>query len=613
LPSGLHLQQRGGTALLVTGLVIFTAVSGTIDAGLIATRASHAVLIKNLAGSVVRIVALFLLAGLGSTGLLIAYSLGVALSTGLSSLALARRVWGQRPSLRSLGLLRGHLSLTAGNYLATIMGILPTTVVPLEVLVIRGAAETARFAIAFLIAGFLNVIPSTVATVLFAEASRQGVTLGKQLRKSLRGIYGLLLPAVIVVLAAAPLVLRLFGAAYAATATGCLRVLALSALLTGGTYLVDSLLIARDRIAAYIFMNGANAALVLGCVGALLSRGLTAAAGGWALAQGVSLLLGLIVLATGGAGRHRVPAGAPAEDQDPLRMPESGWPAGHVIDLAEPRIRELLATWPAMPTTMIAQRIGWDESLPVLLDRVSELRSSYLRSGQLLSRTKMPPGEIAQCAFWFPPVDVPVGFGQVRAATQLPVLTLITGYSRWLSAMLIPSRQAGDLFEAWWHLLAQLGAVPRVLAWGNEEAVGQWRREGTDLTPECAAFCRALGAEVVIGRRADPHTRGIVERAHVYLERSFLPGRSFASPANFNAQLHDWLTAANTRHRRPPTRSPAELIEADLEWMLPLPPNAPATGWHVPMVVGRTPFILFETNKYSVHRAALGRQVEVVA
>ena len=64
-------------------------------------------------------------------------------------------------------------------------------------------------------------------------------------------------------------------------------------------------------------MNGANAALVVGCVAAALPRGLTAAAAGWALAQGLSLLLGLAVLATGRIGRHRSlasSAGRPAAD-----------------------------------------------------------------------------------------------------------------------------------------------------------------------------------------------------------------------------------------------------------------------------------------------------------
>ena len=37
-------------------------------------------------------------------------------------------------------------------------------------------------------------------------------------------------------------------------------------------------------------------------------------------------------------------------------------PAGSVVDAAEPRIRELLKAYPAMPATVIAERIGWDDA-----------------------------------------------------------------------------------------------------------------------------------------------------------------------------------------------------------------------------------------------------------
>ena len=219
-------------------------------------------------------------------------------------------------------------------------------------------SKPARFAVAFLIGGFLNFIPATVAQVLFAEASREGVPQRRQLRKAIRGVYGLLLPALVIMVAAAPFMLRLFGAAYAKDATDCLRVLALSALLTGGTYLVDSLLIARDRIAAYIFMNVANAAFVLAFVGILAPRGLTAAAVGWALAQGLSLLLGVLVLATGRLRWRRqavaVPAAKVAQSPDHDRSSRS-------VTSPDPQVRELLATWPMMPTTLIAEQIGWDQ------------------------------------------------------------------------------------------------------------------------------------------------------------------------------------------------------------------------------------------------------------
>ena len=45
------------------------------------------------------------------------------------------------------------------------------------------------------------------------------------------------------------------------------------------------------------------------------------------------------------------------------------------------------------------------------------------------SRTTCLAGEIAQCDFWFPPIRLPVGFGQTRTLSQLPVLTMITGYA----------------------------------------------------------------------------------------------------------------------------------------------------------------------------------------
>ena len=56
-------------------------------------------------------------------------------------------------------------------------------------------------------------------------------------------------------------------------------------------------------------------------------------------------------------------------------------PAGSVVDAAEPRIRELLKAYPAMPATVIAGRIGWDRSVRVLRDRVAELRPAYLPPG----------------------------------------------------------------------------------------------------------------------------------------------------------------------------------------------------------------------------------------
>ena len=287
-------------------------------------------------------------------------------------------------------------------------------------------------------------------------------------------------------------------------------------------------------------------------------------------------------------------------------------PAGSAVDEAEPRIRELLKAVPTMPATVIAERIGWARGMTVLTERVRELRPVFLPPDPA-SRTLYVAGEIAQNDFWFPDIEIPVGFGQTRTAKQLPVLTMVTGYSRWLFGMLIPTRTAEDLFAGWWQHIDALGAVPRVLVWDGEGAIGQWRGGMGALTRECQGFRGTLGAKVVICRPRDPEAKGLVERAHDYLERSFLPGRSFTSPDDFNTQLQAWLAIVNTRTRRALGCAPTDRIVADRQAMLTLPPVAPVTGWRTSTRLARDYYIRLDSNDYSVHPSVIGRRVDVVA
>jgi transposase len=309
-----------------------------------------------------------------------------------------------------------------------------------------------------------------------------------------------------------------------------------------------------------------------------------------------------------GCSRNTVKRALAAQGPPVYRRPVRG----SIVDEVEPRIRELLAAWPTMPATVIAEKVGWTRSIRVLRDRVAELRPVYLPADPA-SRTVYQAGEVAQCDFWFPEIELPVGFGQTRSATRLPVLVMVTGYARWLSARLIPSRTAEDLFAGWWQLLEQLGGVPKVLVWDGEGAVGRWRRGRSELTADTHAFRGVLGAKVVICRPADPEAKGLVERANGYLETSFLPGRSFASPVDFNTQLQAWLQLANARPKRVLGCAPAQRVEADRAAMLSLPPVPPATGWHQALRLPRDHYIRLDANDYSVHPSVVGRRVQVVA
>ena len=147
----------------------------------------------------------------------------------------------------------------------------------------------------------------------------------------------------------------------------------------------------------------------------------------------------------------------------------------------------------------------------------------------------------------------------------------------------------------------------------GEGAVGRHRGGRSELTVECQAFRGTLGTKVLICKPRDPEAKGLIERAHDYLERSFLPGRSFEGPADFNAQLAQWLTVANRRPRRALGCAPTERIGADRAAMVALPPVAPSIGWRAATRLARDHYVRLDGNDYSVHPAVIGRRVEVSA
>jgi hypothetical protein len=178
---------------------------------------------------------------------------------------------------------------------------------------------------------------------------------------------------------------------------------------------------------------------------------------------------------------------------------------------------------------------------------------------------------------------------------------------------LIPTRAAPDLFAGWWEVIERLGAVPRTLVWDGEGAIGRNRGGRIELTQDCQAFRGVLATKVIVLKPAEPEHKGIIERAHDYLERSFLPGRVFTGPGDFNIQMQGWLTQVNGRTRRALGCAPTDRIGADRQAMLTLPPVAPPTGWRTSTRLARDHYVRLDSNDYSVHPAVIGRRIEIVA
>jgi len=271
----------------------------------------------------------------------------------------------------------------------------------------------------------------------------------------------------------------------------------------------------------------------------------------------------------------------------------------------EARVKELLRETPEMPATVLAERVGWTGSIRWFRDNVKRLRPEQRRIDPA-DRLIWEPGDAAQCDLWFPPRKIPLEDGTVKL---LPVLVITPAHSRFTVGRMIPTRKTEDLLLGSWELLQQIGAVPRRFIWDNEPGIGRGPRRAEGV----ASFMGTLAAKLVLLPPRDPESKGIVERRNGWFETSFMPGRSFASPGDFNEQFTDWLQIANARTVRTLKASPEQRINADRAAMLPLPPVPLHLGWRNRIRLGRDYYVRVDTNDYSVDPRAVGRLVDVAA
>jgi transposase len=278
------------------------------------------------------------------------------------------------------------------------------------------------------------------------------------------------------------------------------------------------------------------------------------------------------------------------------------------VDEFEPQIRALLRDCPTIPATVIAERIGWSRGITILKERVAELRPLY-QPPKPYQRTDYQPGELAQWDLWQPPVDIPVG---LEAVQRLWVVTGLSGYSRTSMGHMIPTRETHDVLAGHLECLKDLGAVPRQGIYDGEGAIGRNRAGKQEFTQAFSMFKGTLGMSAYILRGGFPEGKGALERTHDYFERSFLPGRRFKDPSDFNFQFKSWLrvTANHRIHATLHCRPDARLAE-DKAAMLRLPPILPDVRFHHSLLLGRDHYVRYGTCDYSVHPKAIGRRVQI--
>ena len=293
-----QLRYLGDDALLGAVLVAALVFSGVFvlqDAALTATRQTPWIPVENASFGALKLAALPLLLALGaSNGVFVAWVVPMAVLVVPVNYFIFGRVLPahavtERPTaaLTTLGP-RRVLRFLSQDYLASVFTQATLTVLPLLVIAKLGPHQSAYFAMPFTIVVAFDTFAYSSCTALVVEATLQPTQLASLVRVFVRRVLVLLVPAALVLAAAAPIVMLPFGHIYAEHGTTVLQLLLCASVFR----IVTALFSALSRIHARGFRLGVVEFIlfVLALGGALAlapSHGIVGVAEAWLLANAV--------------------------------------------------------------------------------------------------------------------------------------------------------------------------------------------------------------------------------------------------------------------------------------------------------------------------------------
>jgi len=166
-----------------------------------------------------------------------------------------------------------------------------------------------------------------------------------------------------------------------------------------------------------------------------------------------------------------------------------------------------------------------------------------------------------------------------------------------------------DAFTAW-------DGVPRVALYDNlKSAVLERQGAVIRFNPTLLALAGHYRFEPRPVAVARGNQKGRVERAIRYIRDAFFAGRSFTGIEDLNAQADAW-TAGPARERRCPedeSLSVGEAFAQEQARLLALPDDAFPTDEIKAVSAGKTPYVRFDLNDYSIPHDYVSRTLTVAA
>ena len=210
-------------------------------------------------------------------------------------------------------------------------------------------------------------------------------------------------------------------------------------------------------------------------------------------------------------------------------------------------------------------------------------------------------------------------FGPIRVGSTTRLLScfvLVLSWSRACYARFALDQTLESFLRGHVEAFAALGGVPRTILYDNLksvvlERVGDHIRFHPRLL-ELAGHYHFAPQPCAVARGNE---KGRVERMIGFLRHAFFAARPFGSVADLNAQLTRWI--AEVAHARPvPDRREQRVADALAEEqprLLPLPEHPFRCALLRAVSTGKTPYIRFDGNDYSIPHTLVRRPLTLVA
>jgi transposase len=210
-------------------------------------------------------------------------------------------------------------------------------------------------------------------------------------------------------------------------------------------------------------------------------------------------------------------------------------------------------------------------------------------------------------------------FGKItigKAVRALMAFVIILSFSRRIFLRFFLDARMSNFLRGHEAAFLAWQGLPRILLYDNlKSAVLERQGQAIRFHPtllDFAAHYRFEPRPVAIARGNE---KGRVERAIRYVRDNFFAARTWTDLDDLNAQAEAWCEGQASQRPCPEDRSMSvrEAFEQERPHLLALPDNPFPTDEREEVSVGKTPYVRFDLNEYTVPHTHVRRTVTVVA